>query len=122
MPLVPPGERKATDMRSLILFAALSIAGSLVASPSLATDWKSAGKADVQALYPYPDLPGVKAQPDKKDEEQYVCHTETRGIRRNGDWIFRSGGMPTTVYVCDRNGYVSQGTRVPARGHFQPVR
>jgi hypothetical protein len=110
-------------MRSLqILFAALSVAGGLAAEPSLATDWKSAGKADAQPLYPYPDLPGVKSRPDKKDEEQYACHTETRGIRRNGDWIFRSGGMPTIVYVCDRDGYVSQGTRVPARGHYQPGR
>ncbi|PKA44027.1 hypothetical protein [Rhizobium sullae] len=110
-------------MRSLpILLAALSVASSLIAEPAFATDWNRAGKADVQPLYPYPDLPGVKSQPDKKDEEKYACRTETRGIRRNGDWIFRSGGMPTIVYVCDRDGYVSQGTQVPARGHYQPVR
>ncbi|MET3853100.1 hypothetical protein [Rhizobium sp. OAE497] len=104
-----------------IVIAAFAFAAILPLQAS-ATDWARAGKADVQPLYPYTDLPGVKAQPDKKDEEQYACHTETGHVRRDGDWIFRSGGMPTIVYVCDRDGQISQGTQVPLRGHYQPVR
>lgn len=110
-------------MRSLISILVLaSLATVPFGAVASATDWARAGKSDVQALYPYTDLPGVKAQPDKKDEEQYACHTETQTIRRHGDWIFRSGGMPTIVYVCDRDGVISEGTQVPLRGHYQPVR
>ncbi|MGO4351616.1 hypothetical protein AB4Z25_06745 [Rhizobium sp. RAF36] len=108
-------------MRSLLLILAAALAGLLPLQAS-ATDWSAAGTSGVQRLYPYTDLPGVKAQADKKDEEQYACHTETGHIRRQGDWIFRSGGMPTIVYVCDRDGLVTQGTQVPLRGHYQPVR
>jgi hypothetical protein len=111
------------DMRYSTLFLAAAAAiVSLSPLSASATDWSSAGKTSTQRLYPFTDLPGVKAQPDKKDEEQYACHTETGHIRREGDWIFRSGGMPTIVYVCDRDGQISQGTQVPLRGHYQPVR
>ena len=115
-----PGEMNMRILPSIVI-AAFAFAAILPLQAS-ATDWARAGKADVQPLYPYTDLPGVKAQPDKKDEEQYACHTETGHIRREGDWIFRSGGMPTIVYVCDRDGQISQGTQVPLRGHYQPVR
>jgi hypothetical protein len=64
----------------------------------------------------------VKEQPDKTVEEQFTCRTETRLIRRRYDEVFRSGGMPTLVYVCDRDGIATTGTQVPRRGHYQPVR
>ncbi|MEH7905857.1 hypothetical protein [Rhizobium laguerreae] len=76
----------------------------------------------VQPLYPYKGLPGVKAQPDKKEEESYNCRTETVQVRRRYDEIFRSGGMPTLMYVCERHGFVTTGGKVPLRGHYQPVR
>ncbi|CDM55881.1 hypothetical protein LPU83_0197 [Rhizobium favelukesii] len=43
-------------------------------------------------------------------------------LRRGYDKIFRTGGLPTLVYVCDRDGLESTGTQVPLRGHYQPVR
>ncbi len=94
----------------------------LSATTGEATDWKRAGQPQIQPLYPYKDLPGVKSQPDKTEEEQFSCRTETRLIRRRYDDIFRSGGMPTLVYVCDRDGLSTTGTQVPRRGHYQPVR
>ena len=115
--------RKAIDMRFLtILLAGLALWPGLRADAVFATDWTRAGETRVEPLYPYKNLPGVKAQPDKKDEEQYSCRTETRLIRRRYDDIFRSGGMPTLVYVCDRDGVISSSSKVPLRGHYQPVR
>jgi hypothetical protein len=104
-----------------ILAAALSLA-SLTATGGLATDWSRAGQTRVPSVYPYHNLPGVKAEPDKTDEEQFSCRTETRLLRRRYDEIFRSGGMPTLVYICDRDGVATTGTQVPRRGHYQPVR
>ena len=100
----------------------LSLVAGVSAAPASAIDWQNSGKQAVQPLYPYKDLPGVKARPDKKVEESYDCHTETVQIRRRYDEIFRSGGMPMTVYVCDRDGVISTGSQVPLRGHYQPVR
>ena len=100
----------------------LSLAAGASATPTSAIDWQSSGKQAVQPLYPYKDLPGVKSQPDEKEEESFNCHTETVQIRRRHDEIFRSGGMPTLMYVCERDGFVSMDSRVPLRGHYQPVR
>jgi hypothetical protein len=101
--------------------AALALASALTAA-GFAADWKHAGQMHVPPLYPYQDLPGVKAQPDKTEEEQFSCQTETRLIRRRYDEIFNSGGMPTLVYVCDRDSLSTVGTQVPRRGRYQPVR
>lgn len=105
-----------------ISLAVLILACGLPAAPSLATDWKRAGETRVQPDYPYANLPGVRSQADRTLEQSYACRTETQYIRRRYDQIFRSGGMPMTVYVCDRDGVVSSGTQVPLRGHYQPVR
>ncbi|MDM9619544.1 hypothetical protein A6U87_24350 [Rhizobium sp. AC44/96] len=106
---------------AMVIPAVLVIASALAPATAFATDWKRAGETRVQPLYPYTDLPGVKAQPDKTEEEQFTCRTETQQIRRRYDEIFRSG-MPTLVYVCDRDGFGSTGTLVPRRGRYQPVR
>lgn len=104
------------------LIALAATGASLAPSASFAADWRRAGEPQVQSIYPYANLPGVKAQRDPKDEEQYSCRTETRPLRRGYDKIFRTGGLPTLVYVCDRDGVESVGTQVPLRGHYQPVR
>jgi len=104
------------------LLVALAAGASLAPGVSYAADWQRAGQVPAQSAYPYANLPGVKAQPDPKDEEQYNCRTETRPLRRSYDKIFRTGGLPTLVYVCDRDGVESVGTQVPLRGHYQPVR
>ena len=100
----------------------LSLVAGASAAPASAIDWQSSGRQAAQPLYPYKDLPGVKAQSDKKVEESYDCHTETVQVRRRFDQIFRSGGMPTLMYVCERDGFVTMDSRVPLRGHYQPVR
>ena len=104
------------------LLIAMAAGASLAPGASFATDWRRAGEAQTQSVYPYANLPGVKARPEPKDEEQYDCRTETRPLRRGYDKIFRTGGLPTLVYVCDRDGVESVGTQVPRRGHYQPVR
>ena len=105
----------------MLLISLVALSGLAPASAS-AVDWTKAVKSDVQPLYPDKGLPGVKAQPDKREEESYSGRTETVQIRRRHDEIFRSGGMPTLVYVCDRDGFVTAGEKVPLRGHYQPVR
>ncbi|AIC25421.1 UNVERIFIED_ORG: hypothetical protein GGE64_004105 [Rhizobium etli] len=110
-------------MRLVMMFPILLVATSgLAPASAFAVDWTKPVNSDVQALYPYKGLPGVKAQPDKKEEESYNCRTETVQIRRRYDEIFRSGGMPTLMYVCERDGFVTMGGKVPLRGHYQPVR
>ncbi|OWV68827.1 hypothetical protein ATY76_09945 [Rhizobium sp. R339] len=110
-------------MRLLIMFLiSLGVAPSLAPASAFAVDWRKSVTSDVQPLYPYKGLPGVKAQPDKKEEESYNCRTETVQIRLRYDEIFRSGGMPTLMYVCERDGFISMGGKVPLRGHYQPVR
>lgn len=105
-----------------ISLVVLSLASALTPAASFATDWKRAGEMRVQPAYPYANLPGVKAQTDKSLEPQQNCRTETQYIRRRYDQIFRSGGMPMTMYVCDRDGVISSGSQVPLQGHYQPVR
>lgn len=104
-----------------VFLSLISLATAGVGSAS-AVDWKKPVATRAQPLYPYKDLPGVKAKPDETLEEQYACRTETIQVRRRYDEIFRSGGMPTLVYVCDRDGVISAGDKVPLRGHYQPVR
>ncbi|MEZ2132877.1 MULTISPECIES: hypothetical protein [unclassified Sinorhizobium] len=110
-------------MHSINLKIALGLVlAALFADDAAATNWKlPPEETAVEPLYPYKDLPGVKAQPPLKEEEQYSCRTQTEFLRRRGDIIFRSG-MPTLMYVCERDGVVSHGNKVPLRGHFQPVR
>ncbi|MBX4889336.1 MULTISPECIES: hypothetical protein [Rhizobium] len=105
----------------MLLISLLAVTG-LAPAAAFAVDWTKPIQSDVKPLYPYRDLPGVKAQPDKKEEESYNCRTETVQVRRRYDEIFRSGGMPTLMYVCDRDGFVTMGRKVPLRGHYQPVR
>ncbi|OAV50785.1 hypothetical protein A6U98_07065 [Rhizobium sp. WYCCWR10014] len=102
-----------------ILLVAMSGLGPASAS---AVDWTKSVDSGVQPLYPYKGLPGVKGQPDKKEEESYNCRTQTVQVRRRYDEIFRSGGMPTLMYVCERDGFISMDDKVPLRGHYQPVR
>ncbi|MBY4631067.1 hypothetical protein CO652_05650 [Rhizobium sp. H4] len=110
-------------MRLVMMFPILLVALSgLAPASAFAVDWSKPVNSDVQPLYPYKGLPGVKVQPDKKEEESYNCRTETVQIRRRYDEIFRSGGMPTLMYVCERDGFVTMGGKVPLRGHYQPVR
>ncbi|WP_160010874.1 hypothetical protein [Rhizobium sp. 18055] len=106
--------------RAVLIMLALS--SGLLPTSGFSTDWKRAGEGRVQSAYPYANLPGVKAQTDKSLEPDLKCRTETQYVRRRYDEIFRSGGMPMTVYVCDRDGVISSGSQVPLRGHYQPVR
>jgi hypothetical protein len=105
-----------------IVLVTLALASGLLPSSGFSTDWSRAGAGRVQSAYPYSNLPGVKAPTDKSLQPKYECRTETQYVRRRYDSIFRSGGMPMTVYVCDHDGAISSGTEVPRRGHYQPVR
>ena len=76
-------------MRLVMTLLILLVAASgLSPSSALAVDWTKSLDSGVQPLYPYKGLPGVKAQPDKKEEESYNCRTETVQIRRRYDEIF----------------------------------
>ncbi|MBX4987101.1 hypothetical protein [Rhizobium lentis] len=106
----------------MVLLILLVAVPGLAPASAFAVDWTKPIDSGVQPLYPYKGLPGVKAQPDKKEEESFNCRTETVQVRRRYDEIFRSGGMPTVMYVCERDGFVTTGRKVPLRGHYQPVR
>ncbi|MBX4955318.1 hypothetical protein [Rhizobium lentis] len=106
----------------MVLLILLVAVPGLAPASAFAVDWTKPIDSGVQPLYPYKGLPGVKAQPDKKEEESFNCRTETVQVRRRYDEIFRSGGMPTLMYVCERDGFVTTGRKVPLRGHYQPVR
>ncbi|MBX4998484.1 hypothetical protein [Rhizobium lentis] len=106
----------------MVLLISLVAVPGLAPASAFAVDWTKPIDSGVQPLYPYKGLPGVKAQPDKKEEESFNCRTETVQVRRRYDEIFRSGGMPTLMYVCERDGFVTTGRKVPLRGHYQPVR
>jgi hypothetical protein len=118
--------RRMNEGAPMRLFIAVSLSlmslATAGAGSAFAVDWNKPVAPRAQPLYPYKDLPGVKAKPDETLEEQYACRTETIQVRRRYDEIFRSGGMPTLVYVCDRNGVTTAGDKVPLRGHYQPVR
>jgi hypothetical protein len=51
-----------------MLLVALTLASGVNPTTGLATDWTRAGQTRVPPLYPYQDLPGVKAQPDKTEK------------------------------------------------------
>ncbi|WP_283195756.1 hypothetical protein [Rhizobium sp. AN80A] len=105
-----------------IVLVTLALSAGVLPAPAFSTDWARAGQGRVPPTYPYANLPGVKAPTDPSLEPKLTCRTETQYIRRRHDEIFRSGGMPMTVYVCDRDGVISSGSQVPLRGRYQPVR
>ncbi|MGO8041168.1 hypothetical protein AB9E11_35880, partial [Rhizobium leguminosarum] len=66
-----------------------------------------------KAIVPYKRLGFAAAESlplrRTEEEESYNCRTETVQIRRRYDEIFRYGGMPTLMYVCERDGFVTTG-------------
>jgi hypothetical protein len=91
---------------AVLLLAALSPVGASAGSPH-AIAWN-------KVVYPYKDLPGVKAP--QQAEEKFNCSTT---IADPSDFYGYHHGYPRLVYVCDQNGVISQSTRPPNYSYWQ---
>lgn len=95
---------------------ALPIALLATAVPAAAQDqpiaWGKAGQVEFQ------DLPGVKPQdPAQQFGEDMHCETRTVVPNRLNRRELRDT-LPYTVYRCEKNGVVYQGTQPPASGRM----
>ena len=68
-----------------------------------------------KAVYPYKDLPGVKAP--QPAEEKFKCSTTIAEVPF--DFYGYRHAYPRLVYVCDQNGIISQSTRAPNYSYWQ---
>lgn len=90
-----------------LLLTALSPAVAFAGSPH-AIAWN-------KVVYPYKDLPGVKAP--QLPEEKFKCSTTIAEL--SSDFYGYRHGYPRLVYVCDQNGVISQSTRPPNYSYWQ---
>ncbi len=95
--------------------ALLMVVSSALSVPALAAEgvaWGTAGQESFQ------DLPGVKPQdPANQFGEGYSCETRTVAPRPGfGGRRELRDTLPYTVYRCEKNGIVYQGTQPPRSG------
>jgi hypothetical protein len=86
-----------------------------VGSPAFAAEQGIAwGKAGSESFH---DLPGVKPlSPDPLDDG-YTCETGLAAPRNFNGRTLRDT-LPYTVYRCEKDGIVYQGTQPPSRGRM----
>lgn len=118
MPMPVPDPRPVSSLVRFATLAALipSLALSFTAaSPVLAAEqgvtWSKAGSES------FHDLPGVKPlSPDPLDDG-YTCETGLAAPRNFNGRTLRDT-LPYTVYRCEKDGIVYQGTQPPSRGRM----
>ncbi len=98
-------------------FRATVLVLALLVAPPLAMAAEQGGAWEKVASETFHDLPGVKPQSPDPLDDGYACETGTvtpRTInRRNfGD------SLPYTVYRCEKDGIVYQGTQPPSTGRM----
>jgi hypothetical protein len=88
---------------------------SLVQAPAFAAEGIAWGNAGQES---FKDLPGVKPQdPANQFGEGYTCETRTVAPRPGfGGRRELRDSLPYTVYRCEKNGIVYQGTQPPRSG------
>ncbi len=72
-------------------------------------EWQKAGQDT------FTDLPGVKPQDPQLFGDGYRCETMTVAPRRINARELRDS-LPQTVYRCEKNGIIYQGTQPPTSG------
>lgn len=86
------------------------------ASPVLAAEngisWNKAGS---EAFH---DLPGVKPQSPDPLSDGYTCETATASPSLAGRSRSLRDSLPYTVYRCEKDGVIYQGTQPPMRGRL----
>lgn len=116
MPLKPMVDRPVSSVRRLSGWFAVAFAILAFAAPAAAEDpaiaWGKAGQAD------FKDLPGVKPQdPIQQFGDEVNCETRTVVPNRINRRELRDS-LPYTVYRCEKNGIVYEGTQPPSSGRM----
>ncbi|MCJ8236926.1 hypothetical protein [Peteryoungia algae] len=94
--------------------ALLMVVLSALAAPAVAAEGIAWGNA---AQDSFQDLPGVKPQdPANQFGEGYACETRTIAPRPGFGRRELRDMLPYTVYRCEKNGIVYQGTEPPRSG------
>ncbi|TPP12000.1 hypothetical protein FJQ55_01020 [Rhizobium glycinendophyticum] len=95
------------------LASSLALAAALpVQAAERGIAWGKAGSESFQ------DLPGVKPLPaDPLAEDGYTCETGLAAPRHFNGSTLRDT-LPYTVYRCEKDGIVYQGTEPPSRGRM----
>lgn len=94
--------------------ALLMVVLSALAAPVVAAEGIAWGNA---AQDSFQDLPGVKPQdPANQFGEGYACETRTIAPRPGFGRRELRDMLPYTVYRCEKNGIVYQGTEPPRSG------
>jgi hypothetical protein len=106
--------RRDRVMRRLTAIGFAVLAGLvLAASPSAAAgsgvEWNKAGRDS------FTDLPGVKPQDPQLFGDGYRCETMMVAPRRINARDIRDS-LPQTVYRCEKDGVIYQGTQPPSSG------
>ncbi|KPF47458.1 hypothetical protein [Rhizobium sp. AAP43] len=110
-----PNRHSSVPLRSPV-WLAVSAVLLLAASPSLAAGpgiaWGEAGAEE------FKDLPGVKPQdPSQQFGEGFSCETRSVTPRHTNRRELRDS-LPYTVYRCEKNGVVYEGTQPPRSGRM----
>lgn len=96
--------------------ALLVVVLSAFALPAFAAEgitWGNAGRES------YQNLPGVKPQdPANQFGEGYSCETRTVSSRSSFGGRDLRDILPYTIYRCEKNGIVYQGTQPPRSGRM----
>jgi hypothetical protein len=116
MPMPVPLQRSVSHLAQMMALAvALTSVALAVTSPAHAAEkgvaWGKAGSEN------FHDLPGVKPlSPDPLDDG-YTCETGLAAPRNFNGSTLRDT-LPYTVYRCEKDGIVYQGTQPPSRGRM----
>lgn len=118
MPMPVPSPRR---LSCLARFAALAVVLPSLALPFAAVPsvfaaepglaWSKAGSET------FHDLPGVKPQSPDPLDDGYACETGLAAPRNFNGRTLRDT-LPYTVYRCEKDGIVYQGTEPPSRGRM----
>ncbi|NLR98581.1 hypothetical protein HGP17_17320 [Rhizobium sp. P38BS-XIX] len=102
-------------IKSKIAIVALVFAG--LAPATAFADNPLIPKPYVAPVYPYKNLPGVKA-PKMAADEKFQCRTTTLHPEEFYRGYFYRG-MPRLGYVCEQDGVISSSTRKPNYQYWQ---
>jgi len=108
--------RRNSDLPRKRLLLPLALLIGVLTSPVHAAEGIAWGKAGQES---FKDLPGVKPQdPVNQFGENVTCETRTVVPNRNFGRRELRDSLPYTVYRCEKNGIVYEGTQPPRSGRM----